>query len=94
LTFHDPEADSRLSLDLSDPKAHLERREEEALAELLRPVLRRPNESETSLRGDLETDREKEGQIGPRLSPREQRSVAAGDHASKEIAVAPLPESD
>ncbi|HEY3663187.1 MAG TPA: exodeoxyribonuclease V subunit beta [Chthoniobacterales bacterium] len=34
--FHDPKADDRLTLDLSDPKAHLERREEESLAELLR----------------------------------------------------------
>ncbi|CAN5483814.1 exodeoxyribonuclease V subunit beta [soil metagenome] len=34
--FHDPEADDRLTIDLSDAKAHLERRDEEALAEQLR----------------------------------------------------------
>ncbi len=34
--FHDPEADARLTIDLADAKAHLERREAEALAEQLR----------------------------------------------------------
>ena len=34
--FHDPAADHRLTLDLSDAKAHLARREEESRAELLR----------------------------------------------------------
>jgi exodeoxyribonuclease V beta subunit len=35
-TFHDDSADNRLTLDLNDPKAHQDRREEEARAEQLR----------------------------------------------------------
>ena len=34
--FHDPDADYRLTLDLADADAHLQRREQEALAEYLR----------------------------------------------------------
>ncbi len=90
--FHDPAADDRLTLDLSDPKAQLARREEESLAELLRQfyvaLTRARHRCVMVWRAAAKEDKSAPAYL---LQSSAALPPEIADH--KDIAIAPLPEA-
>ncbi len=90
--FHDPAADDRLTLDLSDPKAHLPRREEESLAELLRQfyvaLTRAKHRCAMVWRAAAKADKS-----APAYLFENSAALPAEISSNENIAIAPLPEA-
>ncbi|MEP6974311.1 MAG: exodeoxyribonuclease V subunit beta [Spartobacteria bacterium] len=88
--FHDPDNDGRLTLDLSNPAAHKDRREAEARAELLRQfyvaLTRARNRCAMIWQGKT-----KEDKSAPAYLLGSSSALPPEIEASEQIAVAPLP---
>ena len=90
--FHDPKAEDRLTLDLSDSKAHLKRREEESLAELLRQFYVAVTRAKHRCAMIWQSAR-KEDKSGPAYLLRSSTALPPDILSNDNIAVAALPEA-
>lgn len=90
--FHDPGAENRLTLDLTDPDAQKERREEEALAEQLRQFYVALTRAKHGC-AMIWREKEKNDRSAPGYLLGNSAALPPQISANKNIAVAPLPEA-